>query len=181
MWGNVTQSLDCACHPSLMYMLTCIGLVSTVWKFLLWFLFCELRKSQKLDTQNFWYSKFLVLYKFIQLHVSIAEWSLLCCSGCHLSQHWGVNIDFTVLCPVARLQCPILVGLCLEQCHRQQSQQLIKKSAGSLPLKALASLPQVYIQLTQENRTALLAAISNVFTFTLLIVYRNLYFNILLI
>ena len=69
MWGNVTQSSDCACHPSLMYMLTCIGLVSTVWKFLLWFLFCELRKSQKLDTQNFQYSKFLVLYKFIQLHV----------------------------------------------------------------------------------------------------------------
>ena len=46
-----------------------------IWKFLLWFLFRELRKSQKLDTQNFRYSKFLVPYKFIQLiqlHVSIA-------------------------------------------------------------------------------------------------------------
>ena len=46
-----------------------------IWKFLLWFLFRELRKSQKLDTQNFRYSKFLVPYKFIQLiqlHVFIA-------------------------------------------------------------------------------------------------------------
>ena len=56
-------------------------------------------------------------------------------------------------------RCPILMGLCLEQCHRQQSQQLIKKS-GSLPLEARSVVTTTGIQLTQENRTVLLAAIS---------------------
>ena len=142
-----------------------------IWKFLLWFLFRKLRKSQKLDMQNFRYSKFLVPYKFIQLiqlHVSIAagRWMIFVMSfwlsfesTLRSSRYWFYSIVPGCQTP----RCPILVGLCLEQCHRQQSQQLIKKS-GSLPLKAWSMVTTTGIQLTQENRTsdrtALLAAIS---------------------
>ena len=165
-----------------------LSLIPYIWKFLLWFLFRELRKSQKLDTQNFRYSKFLVPYKFIQLiqlHVSIAagRWMIFVMS-------FWLSFESTLRsskyrfysivpgCPTPR--CPILVGLCLEQCHCQQSQQLIKKS-GSLLLKARSMVTTTGIQLTQENRTALLAAISNVFTFALLIVDYTVIYNILLI
>ena len=94
--------------------------------FLLSLLFREMRNWQKLDTQKFYYSKSFVPYIFIRLKTRV---QLIVVE--RRDQVMSI-LQYCVSFPDPR--CPILAGLCQEQCHCQQLQPQIKK-LDCIPLK----------------------------------------------